>query len=227
MNGQRMAARVWDALTADGGAAASDFRDFMHKLHEQYRTNYPDEPGISNIAYMESEFGRQHGAVLPWTFDAIAKGNVTTKIGAPQRPYTSTTHGCFYNALGYAQTHPDVDLAFGVVIDAKKWQERLDSNRNPQMNPYTHSPYNVSNPLDTTLHAFCIAKNGSVIDPTLGTSWRGNFYVYEKVPRELASSWKIKANDKNYDARHFGDYVDGRTEQSAKRFDFVKFMSDK
>ncbi len=195
------------------------YRQYLIRLQNQWFFQYPSEIDLLKDDYMEAEFLRNNGECLPLTFELIEKNNIATSVKTPVKPFYSFKRGCFYNSLSYAKTHPDVKLAYGLVIEKNSLIKSADWIDNP-------IDKIISRPMvaEMLLHSFCIDKNKKVIDPTLKRAENGNFHIYQIVPDKIVQSFEIKDNDSNFNAKVYVDYIEKEYESYNRKFNFKRFM---
>jgi hypothetical protein len=167
----------------------SDLTDFKSLVYS-HLDSITDLYATSAIGMHELSTLIYHGdaSVLGFVSEAIKSGRATdeqerAKCDLPVR-------FCYYNALSYAYRNPDVDLAFGIVLE-RDWMIKLASKKRVF--------------LEATLHAFTV-RGGRIVDPTWDDEADG-VYCYEVIPRSTWETFPFNQDDKNFNGAAVRDYA--------------------
>ena len=194
----------------------------LQDLGRMWAKEHPDE-GV-NTQYMRDNFDRDCYSV-GFMAEAEKKGNVSKGSsrlpkGLKERGASCQMRGCFYNALDFMHKfgaeYPKIKLAYGLMTEPRIFDEMKEAvAQDPEKSKLLH--YTIGHM--TTTHAF-LMKGKKAIDPTMGSL--KDIYYYEIVPEKVWRKFNYKANDPEWNAVQFANFIHKDIETKQKKYPFEK-----
>lgn len=180
----------------------------MRNLAILWKDRYPDEN--INSDYMKDNLDRDHNG-FAFIANAVIKGNVikgASRIPKAVKAQSSCVmHGCYYNSMDFMHRfgaqYPKMKLAYGMAVDPRTFDEiKKFANIEPGKMLQVNS--------QVIRHGF-LTDGKKIYDPTLGAS--KDYFFYEIIPESVWRKFNYKADDSNWDARDFANYIHARIDK--------------